>query len=64
MKVGGVACTEDTVKDGSYTIQRPFVMVTKDGTELSPVAQAFLGYAMSADVAEIIAAAGAVAANG
>ncbi len=64
VKVGGVACTEDTVKDGSYTIQRPFVMVTKDGTELSPVAQAFLDYAMSADVAEIIAAAGAVAANG
>ena len=64
VKVGGVECTEATVKDGSYTIQRPFVMVTKDGTELSPVAQAFLDYAMSADVAEIIAAAGAVAANG
>ena len=33
--VGGVACTEETVLDGSYAIQRPFVMVTKDGTALS-----------------------------
>ena len=64
VKVGGVECTEATVKDGSYTIQRPFVMVTKDGTELSPVAQAFLDYAMSADVSGIITAAGAVSANG
>ncbi len=63
VKVGGVECTEATVKDGSYTIQRPFVMVTKDGVELSPVAQAFLDYAMSADVADIITAAGAVSAN-
>ena len=61
--VGGVECTEETVKDGSYEIQRPFVMVTKEGTELSPAAQAFLDYAMSADVADVIAAAGAVAAN-
>ena len=29
--VGGVACTEATVLDGSYAIQRPFVLVTKDG---------------------------------
>ena len=58
--VGGVACTEETVKDGTYEIQRPFVMVTKEGTELSEAAQAFLDYAMSAEVAEYIAAAGAV----
>ena len=49
------------MQDGSYEIQRPFVMVTKDGTELSPAAQAFLDDAMSEDVAEYIAAAGAVA---
>ena len=35
LTVGGVAPTEDTVKDGSYVIQRPFVLVTKDGAELS-----------------------------
>ena len=34
--VGGVACTEATVLDGSYAIQRPFVLVTKDGTALLP----------------------------
>ena len=61
VKVGGVMPSEDTVKDGSYEIQRPFVMVTVEGTELSPAAQAFLDYAMSDAVAEYIAAAGAVA---
>lgn len=63
VKVAGVECSEDTVRDGSYQIQRPFVMVTKEGAELSPAAQAFLDYAMSAEVADIIAAAGAVAVN-
>lgn len=61
VKVNGVDCTEDTVKDGSYEIQRPFLMVTKDGTALSAPAQAFLDYATSADVAGYITAAGAVA---
>ena len=63
LMVNGVAPSEDTVKDGSYEIQRPFVIVTVDGTELSPAAQAFLDYAMRAEVADIIAAAGAVSAN-
>jgi len=61
--VDGVIPTEETVADGSFPIQRPFVVVTVEGTELSPAAQAFLDYAMSAEVADIIAAAGAVAAN-
>ena len=39
--VGGVACTEETVLNGSYAIQRPFVLVTKTGETLSPAAQAF-----------------------
>lgn len=63
LTVGGVEATEATVKDGSYVVQRPFVLVTKEGTKLSPAAQAFFDYALSADVASIIAAAGAVAAN-
>ena len=62
--VNGVTPTEETVADGSFAIQRPFVIVTVEGTELSPAAQAFLDYAMSAEVADIIAAAGAVSANG
>ena len=61
LTVGGIAPIEDTVKDGSYVIQRPFVLVTKDGAELSTAAQAFFDYATSADAADLIAAAGAVA---
>ena len=61
LTVGGIAPTEDAVKDGSYVIQRPFVLVTKDGAELSTAAQAFFDYATSADAADLIAAAGAVA---
>ena len=63
VKVGGIECSEATIKDGTYAIQRPFVMVTKDGAALSDAAQAFLDFAMSPDAAEIIAAAGAVSAN-
>ena len=63
LTVGGVEATEATVKDGSYVVQRPFVLVTKEGTKLSPAAQAFFDYALSADAASIIAAAGAVAGN-
>ena len=64
LSVGGVAPSEDTVKDGSYVIQRPFVLVTKDGVALNPAAQTFFDYATSAEAAPIIAQAGAVAANG
>ena len=63
VNVNGVAPSEATVLDGTYEIQRPFVIVTVEGTELSAEAQAFLDYAMSAEVADIIAAAGAVSAN-
>ena len=59
--VEGVEATEDTVRDGSYKIQRPFVLVTKDGEALSTQAQAFYDYAMSSEVADLIAQAGAVA---
>ena len=63
LTVGGVAPTEETVKDGSYVVQRPFVLVTKDGAALSETAQKFFDYATSADAAGIIAKVGAVAAN-
>ena len=63
LTVGGVAPTEDTVKDGSYVVQRPFVLVTREGTELSKAAQEFFDYAVSSDAAGIISAAGAVAVN-
>ena len=63
LTVGGVKASEATVKDGSYVVQRLFFLVTKEGTELSPAAQAFFDYAISPEVADIIANAGAVAAN-
>ena len=63
LKVGGVAPTNETVKDGSYTIQRPFVLVTQEGVELTETAKAFFDFITSADANEIIAAAGVVPAN-
>ena len=63
LNVDGVTPSEDTVKDGSYKVQRPFVLVTVEGKALTPVAQAFFDYAASSDAAAIIAKAGAVAAN-
>ncbi len=61
ISVGGVSPSEETVKDGTYTIQRPFMLITKEDGELSPVAQAFFDYATSAAASQIIADAGAVA---
>lgn len=63
VSVDGVTASEATVKDGTYKVQRPFVLVTKEGTELSDTAQKFFDYATSADAAEVISAAGAVSAN-
>ena len=60
LKVGGVTPTEETVKDGSYIIQRPFVLVTKQGVTLSDNAQKFFDYVTSADASAVISAAGAV----
>ena len=60
LTVGGVACTEETVLDGSYAIQRPFVLVTKTGETLSDAAQAFFDYATSTAANDLIKAAGAV----
>jgi phosphate transport system substrate-binding protein len=60
LTVGGVACTEDTVLDGSYVIQRPFNLVTKSGVKLSDAAQAFFDFATSSAAAGLIKNAGAV----
>jgi phosphate transport system substrate-binding protein len=60
LSVGGVKPTEKTVKDGTYKIQRPFEFITKDGKNLSKVAQAFFDYATSKDANNVISSAGAV----
>ena len=64
LNVDGVTPSEATVKDGSYKVQRPFVLVTMEGKELSPAAQTFFDYVISSDAASIIAKAGAVAVAG
>ena len=63
LSVGGIVPTEDSVKDGSYAIQRPFVLVTVEGRALSECAQKFFEYITSSEAASLISAAGAVAAN-
>lgn len=60
IKVGGVACTEATVLDGTYKVQRNFNMITKQGTELSAAAKAFIEFATSDEAGAIIKKAGAI----
>lgn len=63
VSVGGVAPSEETVKDGSYVVQRPFVFVTKTDEKLSEEAQRFFDFATSEDAVELISKAGVVAAR-
>lgn len=58
--VEGVVCSEETVLDGSYAIQRPFLFVTNDEVEQSEAARAFIEFALSEDAADLIRLAGAV----
>jgi len=60
LTVDGVSCTEDTVREGSYSIQRPFLLVISKDTPLSDQTQAFLEYALSSDAAKYISIAGAI----
>lgn len=60
VRVNGVEPTEDSIKDGSYVIQRPFILVTKEDTPLSDTAQKFFDFATSVEAAQLISAAGAV----
>ena len=60
LEIDGVTCTTASVRDGSYRISRPFLLVTRAGAPLSPEAQAFLDYARSAGAAAVIGKAGAV----
>lgn len=63
LTVAGVAPGNETILDGTYMIQRPFVLVTKTDGNLSAAAQAFFDYCLSEEAHEIITAAGVVPAN-
>ena len=58
--VEGISCTEQTIQDGTYLIQRPFNFILKDGAQLSAAADAFLSFATSPEAASLISAAGAI----
>ena len=60
LTVNEVECTAENIVNGTYVVQRPFNLVTKDGVELSAAAQAFFDYMISADAADLITLAGAV----
>lgn len=63
LTVNGVTPSEETIKDGSYVVQRPFVLVTKKDTKLSESAQKFFDYITSESAREIISDSGVVPAN-
>ena len=63
LTVDSVAPSEETIKDGSYVVQRPFVLVTKKDAALSESAQKFFDYITSEAANEIISGAGVVPAN-
>ncbi len=60
LTINGVKCSEETVQDGSYVIQRPFNFVFKDGAQLSAQTQAFVDFATNKDADQLIRDAGAV----
>lgn len=60
LTINNVACTEDNISNGTYVIQRPFNLITKEGTALSEAAQAFFDFMTSKDASELILQAGAV----
>lgn len=47
LTVEGVEATYDNVRNGSYKISRPFLLLTGNGVELQPAAQDFFNYCMS-----------------
>jgi phosphate transport system substrate-binding protein len=63
VSVEGVSPDELSVKDGSYAVQRPFVLVTGRLEELSPSAKAFYDYALSDEAVKYISQAGVIAAR-
>ncbi|MDR0883550.1 MAG: phosphate ABC transporter substrate-binding protein [Oscillospiraceae bacterium] len=56
LSYNGVAPSEATLKDGTYTLKREFYLVTKTGAQLSPAAQAFADFVRGEDGRKIVAA--------
>ena len=60
LKINGVACSNENIANGSYVIQRPFNLITKEGQQLSEAAQAFYNFMISEAAHELILRVGAV----
>ncbi|MBR5137003.1 MAG: phosphate ABC transporter substrate-binding protein [Clostridia bacterium] len=63
VSVNGVLPSEETIKAGTYSVQRPFVLVTKADTALTESAQKFFDFITSSAARDIISASGVVPAN-
>lgn len=61
LAVDGVEATPENVKDGSYTISRPFNIVTS--SDLTPQAEDFISFIMSAEGQGVVEENGYVAVN-
>ncbi len=60
VNVNGVAPSAETVLDGSYAIQRPFVIMTNSTVELTDIAEDFLLYLKSDAMEECATQAGCI----
>lgn len=58
VSLDGIVCNFENITNGSYALQRPFVIVRKADGELSGAAQGFYDYIMSADAQAVITGAG------
>ncbi len=54
VKVDGVEATVENVKNGSYKISRPFLLVTNSNNELSDVEKDFINFILSEDGQAIV----------
>jgi len=54
-KYNGVEISVKTLKDSSYALKREFLLVTKQGEKLSPEAQSFKDFILSAEGQKIVA---------
>ena len=60
VKVDGITPSKETVQDGTYKIQRNFIMVTKKDEKLGEEAQKFFEYVTNGNLDELIEKAGAI----
>ncbi len=63
LTVGGIAPNEANIRDGSYVVQRPFLLVTSSKQPLGESARKFFDYVLSEEAHDIIVNAGLVPVN-